>query len=255
MEIKDQVALVTGGASGLGAATARRWVERGGRVVIVDLDDDKGGALAGDLGDSARFVRTDITSPAEVEEAVRVAGSLGTLRVAVNCAGIGSSGRILDRGGQPHDLDKFARIVQVNLIGTFNVLRLAAAAISAAPPLTDGERGAIINTASVAAYEGQIGQVAYAASKGGVVGLTLPAARDLARVGIRVLTVAPGVIDTPMLAGVKEEYRQALAAGVPFPARLGTPEDFADLVEFMVNHGYLNGEVVRMDGALRMAPR
>lgn len=253
MEIKDVSAIVTGAASGLGAATARALAERGARVYGLDLESAiaKAADTTGPV-EGVEYVSADVTDPDQVRAAIESVEP--PLRVAINCAGIGTASRVLSRQG-PHDLDVFRRIVEVNLIGTFNVLRLAAEAIARTEPLEDGQRGVIVNTASIAAYEGQIGQVAYAASKGGVVSLTLPAARDLASFGIRVLTIAPGIVDTPMLAGVGDEFRAGLAAGVPFPKRLGRPEEYGQLAAFLVSHDYLNGEVVRMDGSLRMAPR
>ncbi|MQA33260.1 SDR family NAD(P)-dependent oxidoreductase [Modestobacter roseus] len=252
----DVAALVTGGASGLGAATARALAAAGAAVTVVDLDADRGAALAAELGGDASFVRTDVTDEASVQAAVADAAGKGRpLRIAVNCAGIGYAGRLLGRDGSPHELGAFTRTVTVNLVGTFNVLRLAAAAMAATEPGPDGERGVVVNTASIAAYDGQVGQVAYAASKGGIVGMTLPAARDLAPVGVRVVTIAPGIVDTPLLAALPEAARTALADNVPFPRRLGRPADYADLALAVVRQGYLNGEVIRMDGALRMAPR
>ena len=252
MQIKDVAAMVTGGASGLGGAAARALAGRGSRVFALDLPAAVDEA---DAVDGVEYVAADVTDPAQVQVAVDAAvGSGGPLRVVVNCAGVGWAGRVLGKEG-PHDLDLFRKVVEVNLIGTFNVMRLAAAAIARTEPLEDGQRGVIVNTASIAAFEGQVGQVAYAASKGGVVSLTLPAARDLASFGIRVLTIAPGTIDTPMLAGVTDEIRAALAAGIPFPKRLGKPEEYGKLAAFLAQHDYLNGEVIRMDGALRMAPR
>jgi NAD(P)-dependent dehydrogenase (short-subunit alcohol dehydrogenase family) len=252
----DVAALVTGGASGLGAATVRALAARGAAVTILDLQEERGRALAAELGGHTTFVRTDVTDEASVRAAVTEAtGKDRPLRIAVNCAGIGWAQRTVDREGEPHDLGAFTRTVTVNLVGTFNVLRLAAAAMSATEPGEEGERGVVVNTASIAAYDGQIGQVAYAASKGGIVGMTLPAARDLSSAGVRVCTIAPGLVDTPLLAGLPEEARAALAAGIPFPKRLGRPEDFAALALAIVEQGYLNGEVFRMDGALRMAPR
>ena len=252
----DVAAVVTGGASGLGEATTRALAARGAAVTILDLQTDRGEALAAELGGHTTFVRTDVTDEASVQAALADAtGKDRPLRIAVNCAGIGWAGRVVGRDGSPHDLGAFTRTVTVNLIGTFNVLRLAAAAMAGTEPGEDGERGVVVNTASIAAYDGQIGQVAYAASKGGIVGLTLPAARDLAAVGVRVVTIAPGLVDTPLLAGLPEEARAALAAGIPFPKRLGLPADFAQLALAVVEHGYLNGEVIRMDAALRMAPR
>src|SRR4051812_20353037 len=256
MKSFDVAAVVSGGASGLGAATARALAARGAAVTVLDLQEDRGTALAGELGGHTTFVRTDVTDPVSVQAAIDDAtGKDRPLRIAVSCAGIGWAQRTVGRDGEPHDFDAFVRTVTVNLVGTFNVLRLAAAAMSATEPGEDGERGVVVNTASIAAFDGQIGQVAYSASKGGVVGLTLPAARDLSSVGIRVCTIAPGLVDTPLLGSLPEEARQALSAGIPFPKRLGRPEDFAELALDIVRHGYLNGEVIRMDGALRMAPR
>jgi NAD(P)-dependent dehydrogenase (short-subunit alcohol dehydrogenase family) len=239
----------------LGEATVRLFVARGAKVVILDRDEARGSALAKELGDAARFAKTDVTSEADVTSALAVAASLGTLRIAVSCAGIGWAQRTVNKEGLPHDLGAFNTVLAVNLVGTFNVLRLSAAAMAKNPPLADGERGVVINTASIAAYDGQIGQLAYAASKAGVVGMTLPAARDLSKAGIRVLTIAPGTFHTPMLALLPEENRQALAAGIPFPARLGNPDDYAKLALHMVENSYLNGETVRLDGALRMPPK
>ncbi len=256
MDISGISAIVTGGASGLGAATAQALVDRGAVVVIVDRDEVSGTAAADLLGSNTSFVQADVTSAADVAEAVVAATSSGRpLRVAVNCAGIAIGARTLSREGQPADLGAFAKVVQVNLVGTYNVASQAAAAMAATEPLEHGERGVIVNTASIAAYEGQIGQTAYAASKGGVVGLTLPMARDLSSVGVRVNTVAPGIIDTPLLGSLDEDMREALAAGVPFPKRLGLPADYASLVMTIIDNGYLNGETIRMDGALRMPPR
>ncbi|TIC82599.1 SDR family oxidoreductase [Nocardioides sp. GY 10127] len=252
MQVTDTAAIVTGAASGLGAATAARLAAAGARVFGLDLPD---AVAAVPAVDGVTYVPTDVTDADQVDAAVAQAVASGLpLRVAVNCAGIGPSMRILGRKGR-HDLAFYAKVVQVNLVGTFTVLTVAAEAMAATEPLADGQRGAIVNTASVAAFEGQVGQAAYASSKGGVVGLTLPAARDLAQHGIRVNTIAPGIIETPMLATVSEEFRAGLAAGVPFPQRLGRPEEYADLALFLVEHDYLNGETVRMDGALRMAPR
>ena len=255
MKLEGAVALVSGGASGLGEATVRRLVAAGARAVIVDRDAKRGEALAAELDGRAVFAQTDVTSAAEVQAAVDKAGTLGPLRVAVSCAGVGWAARTVGKDGSAHDLELFKTVIGINLVGTFNVLRLAAAAMAKTEPLTDGERGVIVNTASVAAYDGQIGQAAYAASKAGVVGLTLPVARDLSAVGVRVCTIAPGTFDTPMLAQLPEPARQALAAGIPFPRRLGAPDDYARLVEHIVSNGYLNGETIRLDGALRMAPK
>lgn len=255
MEIEGTVALVTGGASGLGEATVRALVGAGGKAVIVDMNEERGAALASELGaDTARFVRADVTSPDEVAAAISASEELGELRIAVNCAGVGWAARVVGRDGAPHDLELFRKVITVNLLGTFNVIRLAAAKMATNAPV-GGERGVIVNTASVAAFDGQIGQAAYAASKGGVVGMTLPIARDLAKTNIRVMTVAPGTFDTPMLATVSDEYRAALAAGIPNPARLGDPAEFAALVRHIAENAYLNGEVIRIDGALRMPPR
>jgi NAD(P)-dependent dehydrogenase (short-subunit alcohol dehydrogenase family) len=249
-------AVVTGGASGLGAATTRALTAAGVAVTVLDLQEDLGRALVEELGGDTTFVRTDVTDEASVQAAVAEATGKGRpLRIAVNCAGIAWVGRTLTRDGEPHALPDFTRTVMVNLVGTFNVLRLAAAAMARTEPAADGSRGIVLNTASVAAYEGQIGQVAYAASKGGVVGLTLPAARDLSSVGVRVCTIAPGLVDTPMVAGLPEAAQASLAAGIPFPKRLATAEDYAELALDVIRHDYLNGEVIRMDGALRMAPK
>ncbi len=253
MQLSGSVVLVTGGASGLGAATVRALMARGARAVIVDRDDVRGPALAAELG--AVFAKADVTDPAQVEAAVAQASALGPLRVAVSCAGVGWAARTLDKTGAPHDLELFKTIVGINLIGTFNVLRLAASAMSKTEPLEGGERGVIINTASVAAFDGQVGQVAYAASKAGVAGMTLPAARDLAPAGIRVVTLAPGIFDTPMLGMLPEDKRAALAKDVVFPKRLGDPAEYGGMVAAIVETGYLNGETIRLDGALRMPPK
>jgi NAD(P)-dependent dehydrogenase (short-subunit alcohol dehydrogenase family) len=256
MKSFDVAAVVSGGASGLGEATVRELAARGAAVTVLDLNEDRGRALAEELGGHTTFVRTDVTDEASVRAAIEEAtGKDRPLRIAVNCAGIGLAQRTLSRDNSPHDLDGFVRTVMVNLVGTFNVLRLAAAAMAATEPGEDGERGVVVNTASIAAFDGQIGQIAYSASKGGIVGMTLPAARDLSSVGVRVCTIAPGLVDTPLLGSLPEDARQALAAGIPFPKRLGRPADFAELALDIVEHGYLNGEVIRMDGALRMAPR
>lgn len=254
MKINDSIALVTGGASGLGSATAERLVRGGAKVVLVDRDLERGQARAAELGDAAVFAQADVTSEAEVKAAVDVARGLGTLRIAVACAGVGWAARTLDKSGTPHALDLFQTVVNINLVGCFNVLRLCAAAMAENEPQY-GERGVIINTASVAAYEGQIGQIAYAASKAGVVGMTLPAARDLAPVLVRVVSIAPGLFDTPMLAMLPEPARDALGASVVHPKRLGHPSEYAQLVASIVENPYLNGETIRLDGALRMAPK
>lgn len=255
MQIADSVALITGGASGLGAATARTLVDAGGRVVLVDTNDEVGEAFAATLGsDHARFVKTDVTDTAQVQAAIEAATSWGTLRAAVNCAGVGWAARTLKRDGTPHDEALFRKVIDINLFGSFNVLRLAASAMSQNAPVS-GERGVIVNTASIAAYDGQIGQAAYAASKGAIVGMTLPTARDLAPLGIRVMTIAPGTFDTPMVAGLPDEVRKALAAGIPNPSRLGDPAEYGALVRHILENGYLNAEVIRIDGALRMPPK
>ncbi|MEA2311319.1 MAG: hypothetical protein QOE28_1287 [Solirubrobacteraceae bacterium] len=249
MRIQGARALVAGGASGLGAATARRLRAAGAHVTIADVNAEAGKALAEEL--DAGFVACDVTDEAQVEAAVAAAGAL---RISVCCAGVGHAEKAAGKRGA-HALDPFARVIAINLIGTFNVLRLAAAAMLANTPDDGGECGVIVNTASIAAYDGQIGQVAYAASKGGVVGMTLPAARDLAAARIRVCTIAPGLFDTPLLAGLPAPARAALGAAVPHPARLGSPEEYAALAAHIVENPMLNGEVIRLDGALRMAPR
>ncbi len=256
MKLPGHVALVTGGASGLGAATVRRLHEGGARVVIADRDE-RGAELANQLDPSGGvvFAKTDVTDPGQVDAAIAAAGALGPLRVVVQCAGVGWAARTLDKTGKPHDLELFQKVIAINLVGHFNVLRLAAAAIAKTDPLEHGARGAIVLTASVAAYDGQIGQIAYAASKAGVVGMTLPAARDLAPTGIRVVTIAPGIFDTPMLGALPDDKRAALAGDVVFPKRLGSPSEYAALVAAIIDNDYLNGETVRLDGALRMPPR
>ncbi len=253
MKLSGSVALVTGGASGLGAATVRRLVAGGAHAVIVDRDEARGTALANELGQV--FAKADVTNPADLEAAIAQAEAIGPVRIVVSCAGVGWAARTLDKTGKPHDLELFKTVVGVNLVGTFNMLRLGAAAIAKAPILEHGERGVIVNTASVAAFDGQIGQIAYAASKAGVAGMTLPAARDLAPAGIRVLTIAPGLFDTPMLGALPEEKRAALAADVVFPKRLGNPDEYGALVAAIVENGYLNGETIRLDGSLRMPPK
>ncbi len=255
MEIRDKGALVTGGASGLGEATVRRLHAAGATTVIADLNEERGAALAAELGERAVFVKADVSKPDDVTSAVAAATDRGGLHVAVSCAGIGPAARTVNRDGSPHDLDLYRKVIEVNLIGTFNTLRLAASAMSANEPNDDGERGVIVNTASVAAYDGQIGQVAYSSSKGGIVGLTLPAARDLTKAGVRVVTLAPGIFDTPLLAGMPEKVRESLGAGIPFPSRLGRPDEYAQMVESIVRNAYLNGEVIRLDGAFRMPPK
>ncbi|MFK7991559.1 MAG: 3-hydroxyacyl-CoA dehydrogenase [Sandaracinaceae bacterium] len=253
--MENVVALVTGGASGLGRATVEKHIANGGKAVIVDRDVERGQAAAAALGDAAAFVETDVTDASQVQAAIDVAVGMGRFGLAVSCAGVGWASRTVNREGEAHDLDLFRKIIDVNLVGTFNVLRLSASAMMKNEPSADGQRGVIVNTGSVAAFDGQIGQVAYAASKGGVVAMTLPAARDLSRAGIRVCTVAPGTFDTPMLAGLPEKARASLAAAIPNPSRLGDPAEFGALVAHIAENGYLNGEVIRLDGALRMAPK
>jgi NAD(P)-dependent dehydrogenase (short-subunit alcohol dehydrogenase family) len=255
MRIEAAAALVSGGASGLGAATVRRLHEAGAEITIADLNAEKGEALAAELGERARFIETNVTDEAAVQAAVELASSSGReLRIAVACAGIGWAQRVTGKQG-PHPEDLFNNVVQVNLVGTFNLLRLAATAMNENEPDEGGERGLFVSTASVAAFEGQIGQIAYAASKGGIVAMTLPAARDLASRGIRVMAIAPGLFDTPLLAGLPEPARAALGATVPFPSRLGLPEEFAQLVAAIAENPMLNGETIRLDGAIRMAPK
>jgi NAD(P)-dependent dehydrogenase (short-subunit alcohol dehydrogenase family) len=254
MDIRNNVFIVTGGASGLGGATARMIASEGGRVVIADLQADKGQALAQELGAAAAFVRCDVTSEADGMAAVQAAQALGELRGLVNCAGIAIGEKTVGKEG-PHRLDAFARVISVNLVGTFNMIRLAADAMSRLAPATGGERGVLVNTASVAAFDGQIGQAAYAASKGGVVGMTLPIARDLARSGIRCVTIAPGLFETPMLLGMPPEVQESLGRQVPFPSRLGKPSEYAQLVRCIVQNVMLNGETIRLDGAIRMQPK
>jgi len=255
MKVEGASALVAGGASGLGAATARALHERGASVVIADLNPEKGEALASELGGRARFVEANVMEPEPVQAAVDAAAEPeGGLRISVCCAGIGWAQRTAGKQG-PHDLEIFHNVIKVNLVGTFNVLRLACTAMNENDPDDGGERGVCVNTASIAAYDGQIGQVAYSASKGGVVGLTLPAARDMSSRGIRVNTIAPGLFDTPLLAALPEEQREALGAGIPFPSRLGLPEEYAQLAVQVVENTMLNGETIRLDGALRMPPK
>jgi 3-hydroxyacyl-CoA dehydrogenase/3-hydroxy-2-methylbutyryl-CoA dehydrogenase len=255
VRIEGSGALVAGGASGLGEATARRLHADGAHVVIADLNEDRGAELVGELGERAQFVRADVTDPEQVQKAVDAAAALrGGLRISVCCAGIGWAERVASKRG-PHALEPYETVIRVNLIGTFNVLRLTAAAMVAQEPTSSGERGVCVNTASIAAFDGQIGQIAYSASKGGIVGMTLPAARDLAREGIRVCTIAPGTFDTPLLAALPEDSRRALAEAIPFPPRLGQPHEFAALAVHIVENEMLNGETIRLDGALRMAPR
>lgn len=252
MQIQDHVFIVTGGASGLGAATARMLVKQGGNVLIADLQTGPGEQLAAELG--ARFVRCDVTSEQDGQTVVAAALAMGTLRGLINCAGVAPAMKTVGKDGA-HELELFQRTVNINLVGTFNMCRLAAEAMSKTAPTEQGERGVLINTASVAAFDGQIGQAAYAASKAAVVGLTLPMARDLARNAIRVMTIAPGIFETPMLLGMPQEVQDALGQSVPFPSRLGKPEEYAQLARAIIENMMLNGESIRLDGAIRMAPK
>lgn len=252
MQIRDNVFIVTGGASGLGAGTARMLAEQGGKVVIADLNEAAGNALAQELG--GRFVRCDVTSETDGQAVVDAAVGLGRLAGLINCAGIATANKTVGKNG-PHPLDAFEKTIRINLIGTFNMIRLAAAAMVQNSPDDGGERGIIVNTASVAAFDGQIGQAAYAASKGGVVGMTLAVARDLSRDGVRCMTIAPGIFETPMLLGMPQEVQDALGKMVPFPPRLGRPAEYAQLVQAIIGNTMLNGEVIRLDGAIRMQPK
>ncbi len=255
MRLQGNTFLVTGGGSGLGAACAREFTGAGASVVLADINPETGEKLAVELGARARFAKTDVTDEQSVQQAITLAKeAFGGLRGVVNCAGVGIAARTLGKSG-PHPLDPFIKVIQVNLIGTFNVIRLAAAAMAENQPDAEGERGVIVNTASVAAFDGQIGQAAYSASKGGVVGMTLPIARDLSNLGIRVCTIAPGIFDTPMLAALPEAARQSLGQQVPFPPRLGRPAEYAALARHIIENTMLNGEVIRLDGAIRMQPR
>ncbi len=255
MRVENGTFFITGGGSGLGAATAEVLAEAGANVLLADVNEDAGERLASKIGDRARFVRTDVTDEASVRHALGSAVEVfGSLEGVVNCAGIGPAAKVVGRKGV-HDLELFSRVVEINLVGTFNVIRLAAAELRANEPGEGGERGIIVNTASVAAYDGQIGQAAYAASKGGVVSLTLPVARELASSGIRVMTIAPGIFETPMLAALPEQAKESLGKQVPFPSRPGRPEEYAALVKHIIENPMLNGEVIRLDGAIRMAPR
>lgn len=255
MQIQGKTFLISGGGSGLGAATAQRLVDGGGNVVLLDINPTAGEATAVALGERARFVLTDVTSEADVQAAVEEARStFGGLHGAVSCAGIAAGEKTFGKRGV-HALDLFERVIRINLVGTFNVIRLAAAALAQNEPGEDGERGVLINTASVAAFDGQIGQAAYAASKGGIVGMTLPIARDLASLGIRVVTIAPGLFETPLMGSLPEDVRVSLGQQVPFPSRLGRPEEYAALATHIIENRMLNGEVIRLDGAIRMGPR
>jgi NAD(P)-dependent dehydrogenase (short-subunit alcohol dehydrogenase family) len=255
MQIQDSVFLISGGGSGLGAATARMMVEHGGRVVLADINAEAGNAIASELGKPARFIQTDVTDEASVQAAVATAvETFGGLHGAICCAGIGPAERVVGRNG-PHSLASFTKVVTVNLIGTFNVIRLTGVAMQGNEPGPSGERGVIITTASVAAFDGQIGQAAYSASKGGIVAMTLPIAREFARFGIRVMTIAPGIFETPLLGSLSKEVLESLGQQVPFPSRLGQPSEYATLVKHIVENQMLNGEVIRLDGAIRMAPK
>jgi NAD(P)-dependent dehydrogenase (short-subunit alcohol dehydrogenase family) len=255
MQLNEVKALVTGGVSGLGLAVARKIVDAGGQAVLLDINDEAGAAVVAELGDAVSYIRTDVSSEQEVKDAVSAAVErMGLINVAMNCAGIIGAGRVLGREA-PMALDFFAKVIQVNLIGSFNVCKAAGAAMEANPPGPDGERGVIISTASVAAYEGQIGQAAYSASKAGIVGMTLPIAREFARLGVRLNTIAPGIFWTPMVDGMPEHIQESLSASIPFPSRLGKPEEFADLAAHIMENGYINGETIRLDGAVRLAPK
>ena len=254
MQIKGNVFVVTGGGSGLGAATARMIVAAGGKVVLADVNAAAGSALAAELGENARFVATDVVNEESARGAFAAAQELGTLRGLVNCAGIAPAEKVVGREGA-HRLDSFARVININLVGSFNMIRLAAEIMSKSEPDEKGERGVIVNTASVAAFDGQLGQAAYAASKGGIVSMTLPIARELARSGIRVMTIAPGIMETPMLTAMPADVQESLGKMVPFPSRMGKPAEFAALVEHIFANQYLNGEVIRFDGAIRMAAK
>lgn len=255
MQIPGKTAIVTGGGSGLGAATARMIAAAGGNVVVVDRNEAAANEVAASIGAQAMAAVADVSDPQQMAAAVAASKErFGGLHILVNCAGIGAPARVLGKEG-PMPLEVFARVIQVNLIGTFNAIRLAAAEMAANEPDASGDRGVIVNTASIAAFDGQVGQASYAASKAGIAGLTLPVARDLARNAIRVMTIAPGIFDTPMLAGLSEEFRTSLGAQVPFPPRLGRPDEYAHLARTIIENNMLNGEVIRLDGALRMAPR
>ena len=255
MQIAESTFIVSGGASGLGEATARHLIAQGGKVVIADMNELGGRALAAALGDNAVFTQMNITSDGDAAAAVELAREeFGALHGVINCAGIVTGERVVGKVG-PHSLESFARVIQVNLIGSFNLLRLAADAMAKQPPNDEGERGVIINTASVAAFDGQIGQAAYSASKAGIAGMTLPIARELARFGIRVMTIAPGIFETAMMAGMSPVVRASLEATVPFPSRLGRPSEYTQLVQSIIENSMLNGEVIRLDGAIRMAPK
>jgi NAD(P)-dependent dehydrogenase (short-subunit alcohol dehydrogenase family) len=254
MEIKNNVFIVTGGASGLGGGTARMLAQAGGKVLIADVQADRGEALAKELGANVRFMKCDVTSEADGQAAVAAATAMGPLRGLVNCAGVAIGEKTVGKEA-PHALASFQRVININLVGSFNMIRLAAAAMSRQEPTAEGERGVIVNTASVAAFDGQIGQAAYAASKGGIVGMTLPVARDLSRSGIRCVTIAPGIFETPMLLGMPQEVQDSLGRQVPFPSRLGKPAEYAGLVAAILGNLMLNGETIRLDGAIRLQPK
>ena len=255
MQLNEVKALITGGVSGLGLAVARKVVAGGGQAVLLDINDEAGTAAEAELGGAVSYVRTDVTSEQGVTDAVKLAvDHMGLINVAVNCAGIIGAGRVLGREA-PMALDFFSKVIQVNLVGSFNVIKAAGAAMESNPPGADGERGVIISTASVAAFDGQIGQAAYSASKAGIAGMTLPIAREYARIGVRVNTVAPGIFWTPMVDGMPEHIQESLSASIPFPSRLGKPEEYAELVAHIMENGYLNGETIRLDGAVRLAPK
>ena len=255
MQLKEVRAIITGGVSGLGLAVARKIVRAGGQVVLLDINDVGGSAVKAELGRKVSYVRTDVSNEQQVIDAVAAAVKrMGMINVAVNCAGIIGAGRVLGREA-PMALDYFAKVIQVNLVGSFNVCKAAGAAMESNPAGEDGERGVIISTASVAAYDGQIGQAAYSASKAGIVGMTLPIAREFARIGVRVNVIAPGIFWTPMVDGMPEQVQESLAASIPFPSRLGKPEEFADLAAHIMENAYLNGETIRLDGAVRLAPK
>jgi NAD(P)-dependent dehydrogenase (short-subunit alcohol dehydrogenase family) len=254
VQLHHNVFFVTGGASGLGEATVRMFAEAGAHVVIADVNEAAGSRLAAELGARSRFAAVDVTDDTSVQKGLAIAAELGSLRGVVSAAGVAIAEKVLGRNG-PHSLDTFMRVIRINLCGTFNVTRLASAAMSESAPTSSGERGVIVNTASVAAFDGQIGQAAYSASKGGVVGMTLPMARELARFGIRVMTIAPGIFDTPLMAGLPQAARESLEQQIPFPPRLGKPSEYAALVKHIIENEMLNGEVIRLDGAIRMAPK
>ena len=255
MNINETKAFITGGVSGLGLAVARHFVAAGGRAVLLDINDEAGAKAEEELGEAVKYIRADVTSEPSIEAAVdKAVDFLGGINVAVNCAGVIGAGRVLGRDG-PMSLEFFSKVIQINLIGTFNVCKAVAVAMENNPPNADGERGVIINTASVAAFEGQIGQAAYSASKGGIVGMTLPIAREYARLGIRVMAIAPGIFWTPMVDGMPEHVQESLSASIPFPSRLGRPEEFAELAAQIVENGYFNGGTIRLDGAVRLQPK